>query len=198
MTTRPQHASIVLEGLGTLPALVELDGAHATAVLLARPMATLAGLVGEEVAIHATTPVGLLRADARIAAVGDGDQLELELHGRADLVQRRGFARVDAFLEVVVIAQDGGTTITTAVVNISASGAVIARLDHLSPGDAVELRLVLAPNEPAVKIGARVVRESERRLRAVHFERLHESDRERIVRFVMARQRHELKRAASA
>jgi c-di-GMP-binding flagellar brake protein YcgR len=197
MTTRPRHATIFLTGHGNVPALVELDGPHATAVLLARPLVTLAGLVGEEIAIQATTPAGLLRAEARIAAVGDDEQLELDVHGHADLVQRRSFARVDAFLEVLAMPVEGGATIPTAVVNISASGAVIARLDRLSPGDAVDLRLVLAPNEPPLEIGARVVRESERLLRAVHFERLHDADRERIVRFVIARQRHELKRGAS-
>lgn len=198
MTKRPQHATIYLSGFGKVPALVELDGSHATAVLLARPMVTLAGLVGEDIAIHATTPGGLLRAEARIAAVGDDEQLELDVHGPAALVQRRAFARVDAFLEVAVMPVDSDATIPTSVVNISASGAVIARLDRLSPGDAVDLRLVLAPGEPPLEIGARIVRESERRLRAVHFERLHDADRERIVRFVMTRQRHELKRAAPA
>jgi hypothetical protein len=42
------------------------------------------------------------------------------------------------------------------------------------------------------------VREFDRVLRAVYFERLHDADRERIVRFVIARQRLELKRAGSA
>ena len=199
MSTRPQHARVVLPGLGCIPALVEIDGAHATAVLLARPIRPLADNLGEDVAIHLTTARGLLRLDARIEAVPGSERLELDVYGHCDLVQRRTFARIDAFLEAVAVAPDaGGRTMATAVVNISAAGAVIARLDGLSPGDPVDLSVTLAPHEPPVEIGARVVREFEGVLRAVHFERLHEVDRERIVRYVIARQRLELKRAGSA
>jgi hypothetical protein len=199
MTRRPQHARVALPGLGCIPALVEIDGAHATAVLLARPIRPLRQILGEDVAIHLTTGRGLLRLDARIAAVPGSERLELDVHGRCELVQRRSFARVNAFLEVVAVAPPGSSeTVTAAIVNISAAGAVISRLDGLSPGDAVDLTLTLAPHEPPVEIGARVVRQFESVLRAVVFERLHEVDRERIVRFVIARQRLELKRAGFA
>ena len=198
MTARPQHARVALPGLGCIPALVELDGAQATAVLLARPIRPLADILGEDVAIHLTTARGLLRLDARIVSVAGGDRLELDVHTRCDLVQRRTFARVNAFLETIAVPPGGARTINAAIVNISAAGAVIARLDGLSPGDPVDLSVTLAPHEPPVEIGGRVVREFEGVLRAVHFERLHEVDRERIVRFVIARQRLELKRAGSA
>jgi hypothetical protein len=199
MTTRPTHARVALPGLGCIPAYVEIDGAHGTAVLLARPIRPLEDIVGEDVAIHLTTARGVLRLDARIATVTGGERMALEVHGRCELVQRRTFARVDAFLEVVAVAPNGGAEkIVAAIVNISAAGAVISRLDGLSPGDPVELSLTLAPNEPPMQIGGRVVREFDGVLRAVAFERIHEADRERIVRFVIARQRMELKRAGFA
>jgi hypothetical protein len=199
MTARPQHAQVALPGLGRIPALVEIDGAHATAVLLARPIRPLADIVGADVAIHLTTARGLLRLDARIASVPGSEQLELDIVGRCELVQRRTFARVDAFLEAIAVAPPGGAgTIAAAIVNISAAGAVIARLDGLSAGDPFELSVTLVPHEPPIEIGARVVRQFEDILWAVAFERLHEVDVERIVRFVIARQRMELKRAGSA
>jgi hypothetical protein len=199
MTVRPQHALVDLPGLGCIPALVEIDGAHATAVLLARPIRPLAAIVGADVAIHLTTARGLLRLDARVASVPGSEQLELDIVGRCDLVQRRTFARVDAFLEATAVSPPGGAgTIAAAIVNISAAGAVIARLNGLSAGDPFELSVTLAPHEPPVEIGARVVRQFEDVLWAVTFERLHEVDLERIVRFVIARQRLELKRAGSA
>ncbi|MGI9100462.1 MAG: PilZ domain-containing protein [Solirubrobacteraceae bacterium] len=199
MNARRQHATVVLPQFGAIPAFVELDGEQATAVLLARPLRPLADLVGEEVAIHVTTGRGLLRLDARIAAVGADDRLALEVHTRCDVVQRRAFARVEAFLEVFATAPPGSAkTIAAAVVNISASGAVISRLDGLSTGDAVDLRLALAPGEPPLEIGGRVVCDFDGGLRAVRFERLHDADRERLVRFVIVRQRLELKRASSA
>jgi hypothetical protein len=199
MTTRLKHARIALPGLGTIPALVDIDGTRATVVLLARPIRPLDALLGEQVAIHLTTRRGLLRLDARIVTVAGGDRMTLEIHGHCELVQRRAFARVDAFLEVVAVFPPGsGKTIAAGVVNISAAGAVISRLDGLSPGDPVDLTLTLASQEPPVEIGGRVVREFDRVLRAVYFERVHDADRERIVRFVIARQRLELKRTGSA
>jgi hypothetical protein len=199
MTTPPKHARIALPGLGTIPALVDMDATRAIVVLLARPIRPLDAMLGEDVAIHLTTKRGVLRLDARIVAVSGGDRMTLEIHGSRELVQRRSFARVDAFLEVVAVAPPGSTeTIAAAVVNISAAGAVVSRLERLSPGDPVDLTLTLAPHEPPVEIGGRVVRRFDRLLRAVYFERIHDADRERIVRFVIVRQRLELKRTGSA
>jgi hypothetical protein len=199
MTVRPQHALVDLPGLGCIPALVEIDGAHASAVLLARPIRPLADIIGEDVAIHLTTARGLLRLDARIASAPGSEQLELDIVGHCDLVQRRMFARVDAFLDAVAVSAPGGAgRIAAAIVNISAAGAVIARLDGLSAGDPFELSVTLAPHEPPVEIGARVVRQFGDVLWAVTFERLHDVDLERIVRFVIARQRMELKQAGFA
>jgi hypothetical protein len=198
MSERAQHARVVLPGLGSIPALVEIDGPHATAVLLARPIRPLAEILGASVAIHLTTARGLLRLEARILAAPGGERLELEIHTRCDPVQRRTFARINAFLEAIAVAPPSGRKISAAIVNISAAGAVIARLDGLSPGDPVDLSVTLAPHEPPVEIGGRVVREFEGVLRAVDFERIHDADRERIVRFVITRQRLEIKRAGLA
>jgi hypothetical protein len=199
MNMRAKHARVTLPELGCIPALVEIDGARATVMLLARPIRPLDAILGEGVAIHLTTARGLLRLEGRISTVAGRDRLELEVHGRSELIQRRAFARVDAFVDVLAVAPPGSAkTTAAAIVNISAAGAVVSRLEHLSLGDPVDLMLTLAPQEPPVEIGARVVREFDRVLRAVYFERLHDADRERIVRFVIARQRLELKRAGSA
>lgn len=192
MSARPQHAQVALPGLGRVAALVEVDGARATAALLSRPTRPLTGIVGEDVAVHITTGKGVLRLDARIAAVPGPERMVLDVHARHEIVQRRSFARVNAFLPVV--AEPGSTgEVPTAIVNISAAGAVISHLEAVEPGDSIELTVTLDPTELPVRIGARVVRRFEDILSAVHFERLDERDRERIVRFVMARQREERK-----
>jgi hypothetical protein len=191
MSQRPQHARLTLPAFGSIPALVELDGERASAVLLARPLQSLESILGEDVEIHITTGRGVLRLDARIAAVSASERMELEVHHRHQLQQRRSFARVNTFLEVVVTPPDGEKEISAAVVNISAAGAVISDLTGLSPGDAIELSVTLAAQDPPIQIGASVVRQVEKLLTAVHFERVRESDRERIVRFVLERQREE-------
>ena len=112
-----------------------------------------------------------------------------------DVAQRREFARVDAVLEVSIASAPGATEqITAAAVNISGSGAVVSNLGGMAIGDSVSLSLQLAPADPPILISGRIVRAFGEHLRAIHFELLHPSDRERIVRYVFERQRLELKR----
>jgi hypothetical protein len=188
MTPRGQRATVIVADGASFPAVVEIDADHATAMLLVRPLQPL-GAVGSEVTIDIATKRGLLHVDAEIVGAPAGEVLELGLTGRQELVQRRSFARVDAFLEVVVKPRATGEAIPAAVVNISASGAVISRLAGMAEGDEASLLLRLAPYEPTLDIECRVVREFDENFRAVHFEAIKDSDRERIVRFVFDRQR---------
>jgi c-di-GMP-binding flagellar brake protein YcgR len=137
------------------------------------------------------TKRGLLHLGAQVVQAPEGEVLELDLTGQSELVQRRGFVRVDAFLEVVVTPHAGNAPIPAAIVNISGSGAVVSRLAATTVGDAAHLDLRLAPYDPPLAIDARVVRVFDEQFRAVHFELIEEADRERIVRFVFDRQRLE-------
>ncbi|MEA2154223.1 MAG: hypothetical protein QOE11_363 [Solirubrobacteraceae bacterium] len=189
MTGARRHATVIVPEVGSFPAVVDMDDEHATANLLVRPLRPLADTVGSEVCIDIATKRGLLHVDAQVVSAPGGEVLELGLTGRSELVQRRQFARVDAFLEVVVTPAGTGEPIPAAVVNVSASGAVISRLAGMSAGDEVQLSLQLAPYDPPLQITGRVVREFDEQFRAVTFEQINESDRERIVRFVFDRQR---------
>jgi hypothetical protein len=193
MTSRAQHGSIDVPDVGSLPALVDLDSGHATAVLLVRPLHALDGVVGTHVSIDIATRRGLLHCDARVAAIRDGDVLDLEVDGDREIIQRRSYARVDAVLEVEV-----APGVPAAAMNISGSGAVVSQLDGLQAGDPVELSLRLGPHEPPIVIGGRVVRECAENLRAIHFERVALADRERIVHWVFERQRLEIQRVRRA
>ena len=188
---RGRHAKVTLPEVGTFPAVVDMSPGHATAMLLARPLRPLAGKIGADVGIDITTKRGLLHVDAQLVEVPSGEILELGLTGEEQLIQRRSFARVDVFLEVVVTPGAAGEGIPAAIVNISACGAVVARLPTTEPGDEVRLSLRLAPCEPPLEIVGRVVREFDRESRAVQFEQIQEADRERIIRFVFDRQRLE-------
>jgi PilZ domain len=195
MTERAQHGKIDVPQLGSIPVLVDLVTGHATATLLVRPLRGLDEVVGDSVGIDIATSRGLLHVEARVAGVRDGELLDLEIADEGELVQRRAFARVDAVLEVTVASPPGGAErIAAAAVNISGSGAVVARLGGLTIGEAVSLSLRLAPLEPPILISGRIVREFGEHLRAIHFEQLQQSDRERIVRYVFERQRLELQR----
>ena len=191
MTARGKHATVTLPELGSFPAVVDMDTEHATAMLLVRPLHPLDDAVGSDVQIDMPTKRGLLHLGAHVVQAPDGEVLELDLTGESQLVQRRDFVRVDAFLEVVVTPDGAEDPIPAAVVNISGSGAVVSRLAGTEIGDIAHLELRLAPYEPPLAIEARVVRAFDEQFRAVHFELIEEADRERIVRFVFERQRLE-------
>ncbi len=188
MSPRAQRGSVEVPEIGSLPAIVELDAGHGTAVLLVRPMHTLDGVVGTNVGVDITTDRGLVHFDARVADFRDGEVLELDV-GLRKVIQRREYARVDAVLEVTV-----APGIRAVAVNISGSGAVVSRLDGLAPGETVDLSLQLAPHDPPIVIRGHVVRECDAKLRAIHFDEVGQADRERIVHFVFERQRLELQR----
>lgn len=192
MSRRAQRGSVELPAIGSLPALVELDAGHATAVLLVRPLRALDDVVGTHVGIDITTARGLLHVDATVAHVRDGEVLDLDV-GPLQVIQRREYARVDAILEVTV-----PPGLRAIAVNISGSGAVVSRLEGLALGDHVDLALRLAPHEPPIVISGRIARECDEQLRAVHFEHVSTADRERIVHFVFERQRIELQRSRRA
>jgi len=191
VTARGRHATVTLPELGSFPAVVSVDADHATAMLLVRPLHPLDDAVGSDVQIDMPTNRGLLHLGAQVVQAPDSELLELDLTGESQLVQRRGFVRVDAFLEVVVTPEGAQEPIPAAVVNISGSGAVVSRLANTKIGDIAHLELRLAPLDPPLEIEARVVRAFDEQFRAVHFELIEEADRERIVRFVFERQRLE-------
>lgn len=200
MTERARPGSVDVPNVGSIPAIVDLDADHATALLLVRPLLAVDEVVGARVGIEVTTSRGLLKLDAHVAAMRDGEVLELDVAGDGELVQRRNYARVDALLQVT-FAGSAGERVSAAALNISGSGAIVSHLGGLELGDCVELSLRLAAHEPPIVIGGRVMRASgddEDERRAIHFEQVHEVDRERIVRYVFARQRLELQRVRDA
>ena len=67
--------------------------------------------------------IKLRRADDRAA-------LRVEVAGERELIQRREYARVDAFLEVAVTSAGAAEKQPAVAVNISGSGAVISRLEE--------------------------------------------------------------------
>jgi c-di-GMP-binding flagellar brake protein YcgR len=193
--THARRGSIEVPDVGSLPALVDVEAGHATAVLLVRTLHVLDDVVGRQVAIDVATSRGLLHYEARVAGVRDGDVLDLEVATPRELIQRRAFARVDALLQVTV-----ASGVATAAVNISGSGVVLSAREGLAAGDAIDLTLWLSPHEPPIAISGRVIRQvgEDTHHWAVHFEHVHEADRERIVRFVFDRQRVELQRSKRA
>jgi hypothetical protein len=108
--------------------------------------------------------------------------------------QRRDEVRIDLVRPVAIIPDgfkvgwlDGFTR------NVSAGGVLVAGADALGAGDRLRLRFELDDEDDLIDLLARVVRADDAwGLRGLRLERLTDRERERIVKFVFARQRRAL------
>jgi hypothetical protein len=108
--------------------------------------------------------------------------------------QRRDFARIDLVRPAAIIPEGFQVGWLNGFVrNVSAGGVLIAGAGVLESGDRLRLRFELDDEEDLIDLVARVVRaDDDGGLRGLALERLTEAERERIVRFVFARQRRAL------
>ncbi len=108
--------------------------------------------------------------------------------------QRREAARIDLVRPVAMIP-DGFKVgwLNGFTRNVSAGGVLVAGAEALESGDRLRLRFELDSEDDLVDLLARVVRTDDAwGLRGLRLEGLHDRERERIVRFVFARQRRAL------
>jgi hypothetical protein len=108
--------------------------------------------------------------------------------------QRRDEVRIDLVRPVAIIP-DGFKVgwLNGFTRNVSAGGVLIAGADALEEGDRLRLRFELDDEDDLIDLFARVARADDAwGLRGLRLERLTDRERERIVKFVFARQRRAL------
>jgi hypothetical protein len=108
--------------------------------------------------------------------------------------QRRDEIRIDLVRPVALIP-DGFKVgwLNGYTRNVSAGGVLIAGADALEAGDRLRVRFELDDEDDLIDLLARVVRADDTwGLRGLRLERLTDRERERIVKFVFARQRRAL------
>jgi hypothetical protein len=108
--------------------------------------------------------------------------------------QRRDQTRIDLVRPVAMIP-DGFKVgwLNGFTRNVSAGGVLVAGAEALEAGDRLRLRFELDSEENLIDLVARVVRADDAwGLRGLRLEHLSERERERIVKFVFARQRRAL------
>ncbi|HMJ34381.1 MAG TPA: PilZ domain-containing protein [Baekduia sp.] len=108
--------------------------------------------------------------------------------------QRRDHARIDLVRPAAIIPEGFQVGWLNGFVrNVSAGGVLVAGAEALESGDRLRLRFELDDEEDLIDLIARVVRtDDDVGLRGLRLENLSERERERIVRFVFARQRRAL------
>jgi hypothetical protein len=198
-----ERVRVLVPRIATLEAVVSrvVPGA-AELALLHRPEMPLRFLHRRKATI--VPPAADRRIDGRLLAVPDahGAVRDDVLHFLQAVVplaprraaQRRDFARIDLVRPAAIIPEGFQVGWLNGFVrNVSAGGVLIAGADALESGDRLRLRFELDDEEDLIDLVARVVRaDDDGGLRGLALERLTEAERDRIVRFVFARQRRAL------
>ena len=152
----------------------------------------IAVLAGGHVAIQYTNRRGVCRIDGIGHKVKDPAVLRVDHTGKVVLIQRREFVRVDALLRVTYEPiGPGGWLAETTTINVSGGGFMISGSEGLKMGEVMSFTLTLdgdSPEAGELTVLGRVVRETRSGL-GILIENLDERERERLIRWVFARER---------
>jgi c-di-GMP-binding flagellar brake protein YcgR len=116
--------------------------------------------------------------------------LKVDATGTIELIQRRDYVRVEAFVPVTY-QPDGpdGWTATAHTLDVSGGGFQISAADGLRLGDMRSFTLELGEGEDDLRAVASAVREAEEGTFGMRFVDILERERARLVRWVFARER---------
>ena len=193
---RKQRASLAV-GRDRLPVVVEGEaqpGLWVLAVLVPCKLAADRGLAGR---LEFPTARGLCALDGVVQPDGCSDGRLLFWARTTRVEQRRELARIDVMLPVVLswpVGTAGQRTYRTTTLDLSGGGALVAAPPGLKPDQEVGICLTLGDGGPDMLLRARVVRVVDRSRVALRFEAISESQRERIIRFVLRVQREQIRR----
>ncbi|HXD57724.1 MAG TPA: PilZ domain-containing protein [Thermoleophilaceae bacterium] len=145
-----------------------------------------------DVVLEYTAVRGLYRrrGDGRFD-VGGVDTMRFLPVADPELIQRRGFARVDVEVPVSVSVDDVSPPLLVDSIDLSGSGARIqpAASDYLDLGRMVWLEISISGADEPIQARGTVLRELEDGSKGVHFDYIPEHHRDRLVRFLFERQR---------
>jgi hypothetical protein len=146
-------------------------------------------LPGNSVAIEFTNDRGICRLPGTAHPAG-GSVLRVDATGKVELIQRRDYVRVEAFVPVVYQPLGPeGWTITAHTLDVSGGGFRIADAENLRLGDMMSFTLELGEDEEPLRAVATAVRETGEGGFGMKFVELLESERARLIRWVFARER---------
>jgi c-di-GMP-binding flagellar brake protein YcgR len=149
-------------------------------------------LAGGNVAIQYTNRRGVCRIDGAAHRSKSPEVLRVAYTGKVQLIQRREFVRIDAMVPVSYrpIGMDGWLAETTTI-NVSGGGFMISGREGLLLYDEMDFVLELdggSKEAGPLEVTGKVVRETPGGL-GILITEIDESERERLVRWVFARER---------
>lgn len=117
------------------------------------------------------------------AVFEDRALVRFDATGDPEVMQRRSFVRVHTPQAVTLETADG-TEQWVHTIDLSGGGMLISGAGELEPDQPVHFTITVGDGQPAIAGVARVVRISGEDRRALVFEQIEESDRQRLIRFV--------------
>lgn len=131
---------------------------------------------------------GALRRDGLVSSA-----VRFEFEASKERIQRRRHVRVDAEVPLLLRVSATGSVLKSSTVNVSGGGLEIVDVVGMPMNALVKIELHL-PGEPKpVPMTGRIVRRARPNTKGVKIERMILSDQDRLVKFIFARQRLELR-----
>jgi len=147
-------------------------------------------LADATVSLEFTNLRGVCRVPGTAEAAGDPGALRVTTTGAVELIQRRDYYRVEAFVPVTYEPYGpDGHIVTANTLDVSGGGFRIAAAEGLRLWDMLRFTLELGEGEDPVQAIAQAVREAGEDEFGMRFVEILERERQRLVRWVFARER---------
>jgi c-di-GMP-binding flagellar brake protein YcgR len=144
----------------------------------------------QAVSVEFTNLRGVCRIVGTASATAGQTALRVDASGTIELIQRRDYVRVEAFVPVTYKPYGpDGRTATAHTLDVSGGGLRLAEGEGLRLGDMTRFTLELGEGEQPVQAVAQAVREAPEREFGMRFVEILERERQRLVRWVFARER---------
>jgi len=145
----------------------------------------------EPLLLEYVSPRGLVRFHGE-AVMQERDLVRFDVSAAPEVTQRREFVRIPSAQQVEVAKEHGGDPIGAHAIDISGGGMLVSGADGLPLGAHVRFSLNLGAGSAPVEGHAQVVRAGDEGKRALVFDQISRSDRQRLIHFVFERQREAL------
>ena len=188
VTIRVREGQDVILSIGDIEheACVERTGEGYLSVRLSQS-AGFAFETGDQAAIDAVDALGIQRICGTLSRDERDPELLVLLTSSVDDIQRRQFVRVEVS-RAVEVRRRGKSPVTTATVNVSGSGFLLAGPDDLKEGDQLEMSVRLSDSHEPLAARGEVVRITGEGHFGVRLLEIDERDRERLIQFCFERQ----------
>ena len=181
---------------GQIPVRVyERGGDYLMLVLMLDAGDELSHDVVEPMLLEYVSPRGLVRFHGQ-AVMQERDLVRFDVSAAPEVTQRREFVRVPS-IQTVEVAKEhdrgaDGDQINAHAIDVSGGGMLVSGAGSLPLGAHVRFSLNLGAGAEPIEGHAQVVRAGDEGKRALVFDQISRSDRQRLIHFVFERQREAL------